>query len=184
MGTFLMVRPLGVSTEEWPDAVFDPAKPPTGKPGRYPTLVELQQVLESFEGYEVFLFPGGFDYEMVLHHAATSFLPETPRQFSSNSALIHVERAEDEHHPTRFGLPGGNLELSLRILERLSHICGPQLLPSIPDSGEPAILATPGMDIPAVVAKWKAIVDEDLQPWQSRKQAAHDHLMPDDEREQ
>ena len=151
MGNHYMVRPLGIWPVDWQNAVFDPACPPVDEPGRYPSFVELRQVLESFEEYDIAHLSGAFSHDFILHPAGMTFAPGQPRLYV---AWLEVEEAEDEFHPTRLGFSGGSPEVMVRILERLAQRCGTQIL--LPDTGWPAIVVTPGMDIAAVIAAWNA----------------------------
>jgi hypothetical protein len=76
-----------------------------------------------------------------------------PRAFSADHATIHGTFGDDGI-PTHVSFRGGNDALNIRILERLSHHCGPLVM--VAAWGGPPVLVTPGMDPTWVVEDWRA----------------------------
>ncbi len=162
MGVSYMVEPFNAEafdkpwlTEQLNDQQL--RLPVDGVQGRYPTAREIRRVLDTLEGYRVeYRVEDGGDSTPWVARVEEVVGDETvlvagfivPRRGKyATIRMLEFDGDEDTSHWIYF--EKGDPDLNLLILERLTHICGPQLVYTA--ESELLHLVIPGADVEALL---------------------------------
>jgi hypothetical protein len=122
---------------------------PSGDQGRWPTLVDLRQALDSIEGCEArcLVWKDGlgetfFDVDV------------TTDQPGSRSPISVLNFDGDENKPVQFYFVRGWVGLNLLALKHLVRICGPYIIYG--DDAAAPVMIDADTDLAAVLAWWES----------------------------
>jgi len=155
MSNYDFVRPYDARMKTWLAARGYPH--PNVKPrNRFPTRQELFDAIEASGTLET----EGFDFD---DDEEEFFAVEigTPR---SKGYEIRIQCFDGLGESSNDAITmHGNIRTELTLLELLSHTCGQLLL--YPDTGDPAVVVEPGMDVARVYSLWTN-ANRQLDPWE------------------
>lgn len=120
--------------------------------GRYPTPREIRDALAAMPGWFVQYASGPGWWQAIVTDVP---LREQAEQYATINGLSF---SGDEDEPLHVYFEKGSSLLNLRILERLTHRCGPLVMAA--DVSPVPVLVTPGADNDWLHAHWMQEIDE------------------------